>query len=79
MSGLSIRERTHVPTSGAIRFQPPRRHPHIPLARQADPRDIAYALLFLPCLESSYVTAYFNLLITWYPYGLVRRSWSAIP
>ena len=31
--------------------------PRIPLKRQADPREIAYAILFLACPESSYVTA----------------------
>src|SRR5688500_6026439 len=31
--------------------------PRIPLKRQADPREIAYAILFLACSESSYVTA----------------------
>lgn len=30
--------------------------PRIPLKRQADPREIAYAILFLACPESSYIT-----------------------
>ena len=30
--------------------------PRIPLKRQADPREVAYAILFLACPESSYVT-----------------------
>ena len=30
--------------------------PRIPLKRQAEPREIAYAILFLACAESSYVT-----------------------
>ena len=30
--------------------------PHVPMKRQADPREIAYGILFLACPESSYVT-----------------------